>query len=463
MKTSFIYLIFFIILVSDLKAQNKILSVPFISQRTDSWCWAACMESIVNYHNTNTTQCRLSIINLEEQNRFAQITNEQLSRAVRCCNNMCMRPNDCRFETSCVNCNVTISSINTFKIPFFQNIFSKLSFNSKEDTIDLSWEQVKSQIDNTKPFILALDMQLAPNSEEISHALIAKGYETKMTIRGIENKYIVCDNPWKYIVIESGREICKPYKRNLRVNHLIFQRATGLYHKVDSYVIDIQKSTIQSLQTSIQPRVMAQITKQEIDTLSGITENLNDKELDDLLKDDSYQKVNVRYISKINLDNNNLDNNTSKQNIIEIVNHKSNPKTVTSLQKVNNEWIPVEIYEKDINDRATINVNGKKICLKGFMCQEKSEPVNYELIKFYPYPYEFYRFIIDKKSYLSPVESYGDFTLKSGNRIFKNEAYRELKIIEAIKNTNLFRASSTILPVKDKPNPLKDKSNPVKD
>jgi Papain-like cysteine protease AvrRpt2 len=435
MKTSFIYLIFFIILVSDLKAQNKILSVPFISQRTDSWCWAACMESILNYHNVNNvSQCNLAKNCLQILRFNGKISLKQFNDGIKCCDKNCDEEEKCTsFSNKCDSCNMdlpsskaTISKPNPIK--FFERIFELQAFLANERADTMSWDDVKNQINLNKPFIINVAMQ---DREAFGvhnlHALVAKGYLENA------NKFIICSNPWKYIIKLNGKDTCLTYRQTCSLNYKVFRTDTGVYKKVNTYVINISKSQI------VTPR-MAFFSKSNNKKIEfqednrGVTNDLTDIELEKLLTVKNFLKLKVNYLVTDNFNSNitGIDKLIAKKDIIDIIDFNTKPAIITSMQKIGDKWIPIEIYEDDIENSLIVNVNSEKIKLNN------NESVNsntvYEVVKIYPYPYEFYKFNLNKTTYLTPRYTYTDLKLQSGKQVCRNEAYREFRIVNTLKN-----------------------------
>ncbi len=190
-------LLFFVFYVTPpvLQAQEKILSVPYQSQETGSWCWAACMKMIINFHQgeeNNITQCDLVKSRIKFENPNVDVN------AISCCKN-CSKGCDSTFNT----CN---RGLDNYTIPFseayaaaqpdyYDLIFFDLGFNSTQQINKMekpfSWERLVHEIDSSRPFIININSK--QDGEIIgNHALVVKGYKIKDG-----EKYIIVNDPWR--------------------------------------------------------------------------------------------------------------------------------------------------------------------------------------------------------------------------------------------------------------------------
>ncbi len=178
-----------------LYAQEKTLSVPYQSQETGSWCWAACMKMIINFHQeeeSNITQCDLVKSRIKFENPTVDIN------GIACCKN-CSKGCDSTF-------NICNNGLDNYTIPFseahaaaqpdyYDLIFFDLGFNSTQQINKIeqpfSWERLVYEIESSRPFIININ----PVQEGIiigNHALVVKGYKIKDG-----EKYIIVNDPWR--------------------------------------------------------------------------------------------------------------------------------------------------------------------------------------------------------------------------------------------------------------------------
>lgn len=192
-----------------LHAQEKILSVPYQSQETGTWCWAACMKMIINFHQgeqNNTTQCDLVKSRIKFENPAVNIND------IACCKN-CTSGCDSTLNTCASGLdNYTIpfsEAYATAKPDYYDLIFFDIGFNSTQQINKIekpfSWERLVYEIESSRPFIININ----PSQDgEIrgNHALVVKGYKIKDG-----GKYIIVNDPWKPCCNEM-KEYTLPYR-----------------------------------------------------------------------------------------------------------------------------------------------------------------------------------------------------------------------------------------------------------
>lgn len=133
------------------KAQEDIapkvsLDVPQKKQETKMWCWAACVEMIMEYMGESITQCEQA--------------NQRMNRA-DCC--------DEPAPTVCVRGG-------------WPQLFR---YGVSNDSVDaaLSWENLKAQLDNNQPVLFSWRWKLGGG-----HMMLAVGYA--------EPHWVFVNNPW---------------------------------------------------------------------------------------------------------------------------------------------------------------------------------------------------------------------------------------------------------------------------
>jgi hypothetical protein len=99
------------------------------------------------------------------------------------------------------------------------------------------------------------------------------------------------------------------------------------------------------------------------------------------------------------------------------------------MQKIGKEWVPIEIYEDDFRPFIPVVLNKQKLVLSNKKSNNIEEITPFEVIKIYPYPFEFYRFNKNGKYYFTPKETYQDIKLASGKLIYRKYAYLDFRLL----------------------------------
>lgn len=181
--------------VSNINSTHQELDITMEAQENNLWCWAACMEMVIKYHEPNNliTQCELAFTNYLVQNNYSPNTPLPPIQRDSCCLNMCSNPSCSQDDFgNCANstCNQEIESYFNGS-QHFERIFSRFQFSAKEDSIKITWDQIKNEIQKCRPFIIVINRAI----EEVGvHAVVIKGYKEEEN--GIK-KLIVLD-PWEH-------------------------------------------------------------------------------------------------------------------------------------------------------------------------------------------------------------------------------------------------------------------------
>ena len=428
MKTHFSAILLVIFNVNLLFSQKKELDVPLVAQRTTHWCWAACMESVTKFNNRATfSQCDF----VKSMIEIRPLSNAQKTKAFNCQATICNNSDTCRsFQNPDNACNwdmpIKKNGISNFELTLLNR-----GFSSKEETGKMSWEVIKSQINDSMPFIIAVQLWEDPPGVQGGHALVVSGYRQTAS-----NNFMICNNPWMYSAKTANGTFCKFYKRKVEINYNVFSRSVGVYKSVSAYVKDIKKLPLPVAQKATETNQNEAIIEDSTTNENGIRTNLDDKSLKILLKNENFYVVPTVNISTKNLPKNgkgnvDLSSTDLEKNVIEVMDKQSNPPVKTVMQKIDNTWTPVEIYEADVRDSLKIKVNNEFVTLfNGLKKDERAKATPYKVINLRQF--QFYSFNFKEKIYVTPQETYDEIRLLSGNLIKKGEAYRNDKIAQSL-------------------------------
>lgn len=421
MKQYFLVILFFFSII--LKSQNITNIAPF-SQQRNQWCWAACMQIVLKKHNPSLDikQCTLAQLYLNE------INYDRVLPKVKC-----LSCDECKPTFFSDNCNKPITD--TFFRPLFRN------FNFQSDFTDgtlnaLSWVSISNQMIQGLPIIMTVKTGVGDCTS--NHAVVAYGVDSV----GGKIEYINPKNPYKTATCESLSEkiiYTVPY-------------SSGILPKVCRFFYDIKLRTVNGI---IARSIVNDTTNEEkivnrtietglilLDTVSfrgEIKKNLKPDEFLTYSNSSDYITLPVKYVSSSKILNNPI--NVSKlkkieeEGIVYDFIYTKYPYTVTSLQKVGSQWIPiiVSFFQPGEAFSATYG-NGKKV----FLSKKASgfTPESYVFDGIVKYPELGYAFMQLKKSgisYLVPLGDYED--IKVADSIAKSGIfYKEILIVKEIQN-----------------------------
>jgi hypothetical protein len=134
---------------------NILAAFPLIGQETDLWCWAACTEMVMEYYHTFIDQAG------EANTRFGR--------------NDCDSNQESKFDKE--KCR---------KVGWFQMANHGMSYNLTPLGTALSWDQLKAEIDSTRPVPFTWYWTSGGG-----HAMVATGY-----LELGENKMVWISDPW---------------------------------------------------------------------------------------------------------------------------------------------------------------------------------------------------------------------------------------------------------------------------
>jgi|GEM_PF-1682099 hypothetical protein len=253
-----IVLLFLSIFNADVYGQykKKMMFVPYRSQQTGKWCWAASIKMIMDFHNpaaaSTFTQCDL----VKQFLKMTTATAHSTINAITCCvqcnnsaapcptNNTCTSPNQIPFSETTMSS--TAESTRPAVYDAYDLVFSYYNYSSIQkinwSTQPMSWLEVKQQIDDCRPFIINVETRPAAGSRAIGdHALVVTGYEQKSPVNPSVNG-IFTNDPWKPCCGDQ-EEAYYPYNVFTRLNSTGITTPEG----DSTYFINRVVSTVQSI------------------------------------------------------------------------------------------------------------------------------------------------------------------------------------------------------------------------
>jgi hypothetical protein len=196
---------------SDSFAQYKRrqMFVPYRSQQTGKWCWAASMKMIMDFHNPKDsakfTQCDL----VKRLVKFTRPDTDTSSTVLPCCtscSSICpSSTGNCEspLNKRGVLCTSEFMGSNPAHADNYDLIFSSYGYSSIQkinwSTQPMSWLEVKQQIDDCRPFIINIEataVEGATGALDGNHALVVVGYEQLSGPNNPGNGVIAYD-PWQ--------------------------------------------------------------------------------------------------------------------------------------------------------------------------------------------------------------------------------------------------------------------------
>lgn len=209
MRNALIRKIIFTLLIigiaSNLQGEyRKQMLVPYHSQKTSKWCWAASMQMIMEFHKTRIANQS----NLVK--RLVKISNPGLDTFnIDCCTE-CPRRNTgteppCLYGFEREAMPFTNETLLSPLPDMFDLIFSSYDYNSMQQVNQTSqymtWEEVKKEIDDCRPFIINMEPRAIPvvnndnNSISINqlgnHTIVVTGYR-----ESIAGNFVITNDPW---------------------------------------------------------------------------------------------------------------------------------------------------------------------------------------------------------------------------------------------------------------------------
>ena len=388
------------------------LNVMAIPQKGSNWCWAACTEMILKYHNpSNTiTQCSLAT---------SRKTKQYPSKCCSCigcdtCStcNSCSNCSDCHWNNIHVNCDFTITTLVKFK-----NFLVSLGFNVVTKDNTYSFSKISTEINtNRRPIIAMINSGGNCNS---SHAGILRSAFSQGG-----NKFVVFVNP------KFDERMCEAGDEQININGGIYSFCNFLTQiRPQTNGIIAYSTTGMTIKDNSQTKLLQ-------DTLiweGGLYKTLNNIEFKNLLINDNISYIPVRYLSYDNLlktsfDSLTVNNTTINAELYEIVS-KYSPYVSTTFQLINGKRVPIRLIKLNENPQdffKQIDIKRKDIdSIGNYNCRLKG----YEYIKYPQLAYSFVRFCQNGVYYFVPK---GDYRIAK-NQLKKGDIYMQSEILKLIK------------------------------
>ncbi len=441
-------------------AQYKEMFVPLKGQQTGSWCWAAAMEMVLDFHNplgsASTHQC-------------------DFVESYRVIKNLGTSP--CCTPGNCDGITLPFAREGALDRDYYDMLFSNLHYHSAQiihrRSAPMSWDHIKKEIDDCHPFLLFIKPQPGPNSPVGDfHVIVAKGYLEIGTL-----KYIITNDPWKLGV---GDVSLFPYHifTTLDINYVVPDPTYYIINTVLAVVENIYPDTIfpgnehclpcNAVEATYRamPIPSAAYTTQIPDTLESlISENLVERNFrstdtidvpaknrslvaallqnkkavigfeHNVLKDNNYQELlqkNIYYdapVKFIDFDKMNLPTKRAPKllaaaliiqaDVVEVVTEGVGQNFVSTFEEIKDKnWLLRSIatqsaLRKEL--KLTVPKLGDIVLSnkKGALFNPNAMP--YELIKYPPFEYECYSFKVGKGAvYMVPAQDYESIGVKAG-------------------------------------------------
>ncbi|MEL6719070.1 MAG: C39 family peptidase [Bacteroidota bacterium] len=466
--------------------QGRQMNVPKYSQETGFWCWAACMEMIMDFHipsnSANTIQCELVRERLLLQNPNFHVT------ANNCCK-ICSQ--NCSSLSTSGECNDTLSG---YSIPFpydpsilipnyYDRIFEQNGFSSNQEinyvNSPISWEKVKQQIEECRPFIL--NVSSPPSLTVLSnHAVVVKGYQQGSNS---SNHLVVTNDPWEPCCARG--ETIFPYLSLFHSpsNSSSVYKALSTVYSIKPNIVHVDLSNCiacEALEVAYSNRPehyeifstdtlindddgikeknnfesdLLSIVNQNSDSVAGFPEfRLEPEVFESYIELEGYYYAPVQYISsslvrrsgffkrlfphrkisRVVLDH---------PEVIEIVSAMVDKNLVTTFQKSKRGWEVRRISNyTNLEDDMVIKIKNSEqtVKLKNTSGRERNiGRTNFTLLRYLPFTYEFYSFEIEGETYVSPAEKYQNLGLEKGigysEREFLNALRPETRIYQEVQ------------------------------
>ncbi len=260
MKCLLVWVIILNTSIQTIGQTRKRMLVPYESQETSFWCWAASIKMIMDfhtpYHGAGVTQCDLvkQLFLLENPNSAIN----SVSCCKSCGDGNCSTENTCDLSDEGQRnlSQKTMLSTHEGNAPArpdsYDLIFSKYGFSSTQQvnrsSEPIPWELVMYQIELCRPFIINISAIPTPGVQggiNGDHALVVTGYEIDNS-SGTEKRGIYANDPWKPCC--DSLESYFPYDifQRTNANGITTPEGQGLYYvnSVLSIVHSIRRDTV---------------------------------------------------------------------------------------------------------------------------------------------------------------------------------------------------------------------------
>ena len=451
----------------------KELHLRYRYQLMDTWCWAAAMEMVMNFHHpaVGASPSQADIIN-----RYSSGIRGWGPATFDCesCDGNITVPvaniySDCSFS-------IDFSTETTTRIDYLDRVFGSLNFLSSQEVnvgaSPIPWMRLKNQIDACRPFIAFID-PLDASGINSDHAVAIKGYYENNS-----SKFLIANDPW-HLCDGGENELFIPYA-NFHGGNSNADFAVNVEH-VWAIVGDIRPNTVhpspddncasctvvnnalEAINSGLSPCFttdlddapvglrfsnttktgiggseivdtkdtlkntrLASILSKNASNIAGFLENrINEQGLQSILGKRNYFGGSVKYLSLDQLGkcfifhaphkiSKALDH---REEVIDVVSGAVDTNIVSTFQKDRKGmWHLKKIANFTLlKNKTTVRVGQENIVLSNIQGPDSiRNSYTYALIKVPPFQYEFYAFSYKGSNYMSPAEDYSKLDLLRG-------------------------------------------------
>lgn len=357
-----------------INAQGLILKIDPLRQNNPNLCWAACTEMVDKFHSDTATQCNLGAI------KFSTL----LRRSFNC-------------YTDGNAISVARFTKKSFSREFSSILQKGTNLYATEDSISLTFDFVKNQLVNCKPFILNLSMPY--------HALTVKGYITFKD----STRWLIVNDPnfngakEKYMYFDSLNVIDK------------------IHYKYSSLVYDIHPKIVESCDNNCNDKPIKILEESELissQVKDKISENITILPVFEILSYEKLQNMN-NHLSMIS-HTSSYGDFLEKRFSLKYFNYDGITHEIQQFGQ--NKWAIVFFYKNTIPDEVTISgQNNRQINFKPN-----------DILKYPLFNLEFYKLTDNNDTYFVPVVDYPSLELKA-NTIYSEKTL--LKTLMKLKNS----------------------------
>lgn len=402
--------------------QGGYLPIPEIGQEDTQWCWAASMNMIINFHNDGfnvPTQCDLAKRYHEIKNTTRNSHNPSFTYPVDCCP-------PCNGNGGC-NSTIQFSKRNSYiNHSYFDLLFSYFGFTSVEDveTPDMGWNEIVQEIESCRPFIILLQKYFIedsfvgpPDTVTYNHAVVAKGFFND----NVNNKWIIINDPETAMSGCQGEQILLPI--TIMTDPITAPSGIPHYNTAFSMVRFIHSKS----QNICNSCCCNELLPASTNSLVALFNNLK---IAPIINENRFSleeiksKINNNFYTADFIISNFIGKNLESLKILVIKSDKG--EIMLTLEQVDEKLWTVREVGKNTNnlypEQIKVSIPGRSLLKKKLSAQKKE----FEIVKYLPGFYLFYRYQYKGKIYVTPAKNY-DGIAKKG------KTYLEAKILSIIK------------------------------
>ncbi|MBL7818941.1 MAG: hypothetical protein JNL70_28330 [Saprospiraceae bacterium] len=364
MKKVFVLMYALLIIHPSILGQNNsLLNVKKVIQKGDVLCWAASIEMILHFNNPSNGHNQCTVV--EKMKAHYGGGTVICTPCPAGCATTIPTPSNCDFSA---------------QKPFIMKLLNKqFKFNLQDSPLP-NWETIKINIKGRHPFIGFMGYPTAQCASD--HVVVVRGYRTVDT-----NKFYLINDPLSLCSQPNYQQILFTNRPNVM---------TICSYLSEMYPLLIPNGLLKDDIVTNPDSTSVQSDKQ-LSWKGEITQNLTQKQLDTLLKGNNYTAVEKLY----------YDTKTQKQfSTMELTYLKGEkPYTRTTLQKIDNQWLPVRIEQTEQDFFEIVRPKSQDMVLTN----KPSEMITtlemkpYKKIVLLPTGRQFYFFYLDKELRFLPI------------------------------------------------------------